>query len=93
MDQPEYILKNGTKIVTTTVDDSTSGMMISPKFLQNRRTDMIGTIWGIVPGHGGDVYWVKHDNGEECAYGWWEFELANPDRMKAILKKHNLDEK
>lgn len=57
MNQPEYILEDGTRVVTHDRLGSTDGMGI---------------------GHGGDVYWVRHDDGEIAAYCFDEFELA-PD--------------
>jgi hypothetical protein len=80
MKQPEYILKDGTKVVTHEKLDTEQGMMISPKHLRARRESMPGIIAGVVPGHGGDVYWVQHElkaEGEKtAAYCFTEFELV-----------------
>lgn len=41
--------------------NSTAGMMISAESLARRREGVAGTLWGYVPGHGGDVWWVVYD--------------------------------
>lgn len=79
MKEPEYILSNGTKVKIR--DDmnpnDTSGMLIKQEILNRRTPGVKGQICGIVGGHGGDVYWVRHDGEEDTgsAYGWWEFEI------------------
>ena len=59
----------------------TGGVFVSEKFLKNRVADTEGVLWGYVPGHGGDFWWVVHQfdaDGkpvEETAsvYGYREF--------------------
>ena len=81
MKQPTYILENCTRIRTHTKLGSEKGMMIAPKYLANRKPDLVGEIFGVVGGHGGDVYWVKHKTeddslfGAQAAYCFDEFEL------------------
>lgn len=59
-----------------------TGILVKKETLDNRTPGVIGQICGIVPGHGGDVYWVKHggivnvEQSTGSAYGWWEFELV-----------------
>ncbi len=54
---------------------STRGMFIAKEHLQVRKVGVTGTIKSWVPGHGGDVWWVKHDNSDEIgAYVFDEFE-------------------
>lgn len=86
MDQPAYVLENGTKIRTNMVLDSTSGMLIDPRNLGQRRANAPGVIKGIVGGHGGDVYWVEHEKGAEhpAAYCFTEFELDTGERANRI---------
>ena len=55
VEQPEYILNRGTKVKTHAELETTTGMMISYKYLVLRRTNDEGIIRGPVPGHGGDV--------------------------------------
>jgi len=84
MHQPEYILSNRTRIRTHKELDDTRGMLIAARHLEARQTDAVGEICGVVPGHGGDVYWVTHTlglkDGEKsptpaAAYCFTEFEL------------------
>ena len=51
-------------------------MLIKPQYLDARSPNALGVIAGCVPGHGGDIYWVKHPGGTVAAYCWSEFELA-----------------
>jgi len=77
MEEPQYILESGTKIVTHTNLCGTGGMLVKDQYLKARRPDAHGTIRNWVAGHGGDVYWVEHDDDKTIAvYGWMEFELV-----------------
>jgi hypothetical protein len=60
--------------------ESTFGMSVPQRNIDSRRPSMAGTIHGYVPGHGGDVYWVRHPGVEAVApYCFTEFELdENP---------------
>lgn len=82
MEEPKYVLNPGTRIVTHAVIGPTTGMLIKEHHLTCRKPNQKATIGGWVPGHGGDVYWAKHDQSEEIgAYGWWEFELLAEPRV------------
>lgn len=76
MKQPEYILEIGTKIRTHAKLGDTAGMNVGSRNMAQRKADTTGLILDVVPGHGGDVYWVLHD-GEPtpAAYCFDEFEL------------------
>lgn len=77
MEEPKYILANGTRIITNDTLGPTTGMLITQKYLDARRPSTPGIVCGIVGGHGGDVYWVKHEvDGQSfgAAYCWSEFE-------------------
>jgi hypothetical protein len=71
--------------------ESTTGMMISPKYLKVRREGAVGTVKGYVPGHGGDVWWVEHDKPsaeepqepEVAAYVYTEFEPLAAEKAGA----------
>lgn len=76
MDSPTYILNRGTKVRTHAVLESTGGFLIKQQHLDCRVPNTEGEILGYVPGHGGDVYWVQHANGDVAAYGYPEFELV-----------------
>jgi hypothetical protein len=81
--EPEYILRNGTRVVTHDRLGGTGGIFVAQKFLEARRPSALGLIWGVVGGHGGDVYWVKHDDGTGAAYMFDEFELVVSDAARA----------
>ena len=53
---------------------STKGFFITQRHLDVRKSRITGTVTGWVPGHGGDIWWVKHDDGTVGAYGFDEFE-------------------
>ena len=80
MEQPQYILKSGTKVLTNSELDTTKGMMVNPLYLGARKVNATGVVLGPVPGHGGDVYWVDHGeekNDDIAVYCFTEFELAS----------------
>ena len=76
MNEPEFILLNGTRIETHEVLGSTGGLMVRGDYVTNRKPSAIGIIRGVVPGHGGDAYWVTHDYGDVAVYCFREFELV-----------------
>lgn len=76
MNQPKYLLDNGTRVVTHDKLGSADGMSAGPRY-SPRRASAPGVIAGVVGGHGGDVYWVRHDDGETAAYCFDEFELGS----------------
>lgn len=76
MEEPKHILESGTRVVTNDPLGSTSGMLVNPKHLECRRGGARGVVRGWVAGHGGDVYWVEHEDGTVGAYCWSEFEFA-----------------
>ena len=51
----------------------------------NREPNKIGTVMGLVAGHGGDVWWVKHEDGTVSAYMFTEFETI--EKTKEDLLK------
>lgn len=50
------------KRVVVTADNGTLGYLIREKHLTNRRIGRVGTVQGWVPGHGGDVVWLIHED-------------------------------
>lgn len=75
MREPDYILNPGTAVKTYSVLDVTTGFLVAKRHLDARRSDGQGVVVGIAAGHGGDVYFVQHDEAV-AAYGFWEFDLA-----------------
>jgi hypothetical protein len=85
MKQPDKILRSGTIVITNAELDLTTGFLVKKKHIDARVANRRGVIKGIVPGHGGDVYWVWHRGSDGvAAYGWREFELAEPRRVYFI---------
>lgn len=71
--------------VKTLALSDTLGMTIAPKHLTVRRAGVSGTLTGYVPGHGGDVWWVKHDDSEDVgAYTITELEPLKNRAVETI---------
>ncbi len=69
-------VKDGMKVKTTKLEDIT-GMTIGAQHLECRKAGRTGVLRGFVPGHGGDVWWVQHDDNQSVgAYCFTEFEPA-----------------
>ncbi len=47
----------------------TGGMFVADRFLEARKISVPGVACGYVPGHGGDLHFVRHDGGEEADTG------------------------
>lgn len=76
MKERSRVPEPGSKVVTHAELDSTSGMMVSPRHIECRRPSAKGTVRGWVPGHGGDVWWVEHEDGTVGAYCFNELEFT-----------------
>lgn len=74
-DCPTYVLEPGTKIITDQVLGTTAGMMVRSDYLAARKPATKAVLGTYVGGHGGDVYWAKHEDGTVSVYCWTEFEL------------------
>lgn len=59
---------DGTPCRTTATLGSTTGMLIAQHRLDDRVPDTDGVTRGWVSGHGGDVWWVEHEDGTTGAY-------------------------
>ena len=70
-------VKTGLKIRTTKLG-TTKGMLIQESYLDARRPGADGAVLGYVPGHGGDVWWVEHEDGTVAAYTFYEFGPLEP---------------
>ncbi len=51
---------------------SIRGMIANPEYILNRRKGVEGIILEYLPGHGGDVWRVKHHDGKEAVYSFTE---------------------
>lgn len=67
-------VKNGLRVKIAKLG-STVGMLISDTHLSVRKIDITGVVINSVPGHGGDVWFVRHDGSDDVgAYVYDEFE-------------------
>ena len=73
------ILPQGIDVRTAFELGSTDGMFVSSKNLEARKENVPGKIAGYVPGHGGDVYWIKHEDNTVGAYT--EFAITCDHKM------------
>jgi hypothetical protein len=55
---------------------ATTGMLIKPEYLEARKVGAVGTVHSYVAGHGGDVWFVDHEDGSVGAYGFPELDAA-----------------
>jgi hypothetical protein len=68
-------VKPNLRVKTNAKLGKTDGMTIKEKHLDVRKPEVTGTVLNYVPGHGGDVWFVKHDDSEDVgAYCFDEFE-------------------
>jgi len=74
MNQPQNILPDGTTVRTHAALGLTTGMIVPHENLRRRQPDAVGRVTGVVPGHGGDVYWIDHGD-LQAPYCFDEFEL------------------
>ncbi len=63
----------GLRVRTNERLGKTTSMLIVQKHGDARQPSKEGTVSGYVPGHGGDVWWVTHNDGTVGAYMFDEF--------------------
>jgi hypothetical protein len=56
------------KTIAEFAPDATKGMFINPQSLSLRKENAEGKYVGYVQGHGGDVLWVQHRDGNYAPY-------------------------
>jgi hypothetical protein len=81
MEQPATILPEGTKIRTHAF------LPNRPELPGERTPNIVGTILGVLPGTGGDVYRVRQDDGGIGSYCWDEFEIVSARPTVGILAR------
>src|SRR5579863_6834621 len=76
-------IKQGLRIVTNDSVNkrgATTGMLIAERHLKVRAVGIHGTVVNVVPGHGGDVWFVEHDDSKDVgAYNFAEMEPEGPE--------------
>lgn len=61
--------KEGTRVrIVPALGATSEGWFVNEKHLHARRPNAPGIYKGVVPGTGGDIWWVKHDDGATGAY-------------------------
>lgn len=74
--------EKGLRVITKSNLGSTMGMTVHQRHCSARKPNKEGDVGGWVPGHGGDLWWVNHDDGTVGVYMFDEFELAPPSPPK-----------
>lgn len=69
-------IRSGMRIKTNDTLGTTEGFTIHEQHLKGRVTNTEGVVTRHVPGHGGDVWFVRHNDGSIAAYADDEFELS-----------------
>ena len=64
----------GHRVYATAIDQT--GLLVGRRHLDAMKVGVEGTVTGYVPGHGGDAWWVQHDDGSVAAYWYPELEFA-----------------
>lgn len=71
-------VKPGLRVRTGRLE-KTDGMCIAPQYLASRAEGKTGEVLSYVPGHGGDVWFVRHDeHNEESDVGAYVFTELEP---------------
>lgn len=68
----------GAQFVTCLELGDTRGFMVHPKHMAARRSSTRGVYRGYVAGHGGDVWWIEHEDGTVGAYCYTELAPLTP---------------
>lgn len=56
---------------------TTRGFIVPRRYLDARRAGQKGTLKTWVPGHGGDVWLIEHEDGQQSVYAYTEFSAAD----------------
>lgn len=65
--------------------ETTDGMIAPPEVIAARDEGELGVTLRALPGHGGDVWLVKHDNGTTGAYCYTELSEIGTEAYKLLL--------
>ncbi len=72
-------IRKGLTVKTADTLGTTKGFIMDPSYKAARRSGAVGQVVNYVPGHGGDVWYVQHnDDGEIAAYAYNEFSEFRP---------------
>lgn len=63
------------EVVNRKYDANTNGFLVKPSYIDNRKPiGTKGTYKGWVPGAGGDLFWIQHEDGTVAAYAQTELQ-------------------
>jgi hypothetical protein len=83
--------EEGMLVKTKSKLGETTGFLIKEKNLKTRKPNTKGKYIGFVPGHGGDVWWIEHENGDVAAYCFDELEDIAKECMKIYILEKRLN--
>lgn len=86
MDAPTHVPEIGTLLLVECLI-TTGGMLLAQADLDKRRAGEVVKMHGIVGGHGGDVWWCKHENGDIAPYCWSELEYSDPPELPKLTRQ------
>ena len=69
-------IRVGIRVKTKNKLDSTEGFLVADENLLARGCNREGEVIGWIPGHGGDLWSIRHNDGTVGAYSYTEFEEA-----------------
>jgi hypothetical protein len=68
----------GQRVVVTNLDyAATDSFNVASHYVNSRLSGTTGVVTGAVPGHHGEVFWVKNGLGLLAPYGYWEFDIID----------------
>lgn len=60
--------RDGERVYVMAKLEELPGAFVAARFITSRQLDSKGICCGWVPGHGGDLHWVRHDDRTEAVY-------------------------
>lgn len=78
-------LRNGLKVKVTKLGKG-EGLFVVPRHLEARKENVTGVLHQHIPGHGGDGWFVVHDNSQEIGAYWIDELDPVSDDMPCVLR-------
>jgi hypothetical protein len=72
--------------VTALARNGTDGMIVPDRVKYARRVHALGLLYRAVPGHGGDVWFVSHEDGTVAAYSYTELSRATESSVDLLAE-------
>ena len=83
----EPIYGTGDIVRTKDILQTRGGMIVARELLDAREPGQNGKLVVQVPGHGGEVWHVKHDDGTDAVYCYDEFDLVTPRDWVTLVRR------